>query len=91
VKSAQLYLSLEQSQTSLDEGTVVMGTDVVMVGLGREVIGTEVYVGIFIGVFSDVGTVEEVVMDVVVDGEGAIHPDTRSRKITEKQKLSEFS
>jgi len=64
-----------------------MGTDVVTAGLGIEVIGTGVCVGVFIAVFTDVGTVEEVVMDVVVDGEGALHPDTRSKKITEKAKI----
>ena len=63
-----------------------MGMDVVTVGLWEAVIGTGVYVGVFIGVFTDVGTVEEVVMDLV-DGDGALHPDTRSRKITEKAKI----
>jgi hypothetical protein len=62
-----------------------MGMDVVTAGLGIEVIGTGVCVGVFIGVFTDVGTVEEVVMDVV-DGDGALHPETRSRKTNEKTK-----
>jgi hypothetical protein len=66
----------------------VIDTDVVTLGLGTVVITDVdgVYTGVFIGVFVIVGTVEGIVT-LVVDGNGALHPDTRIKKITEKTKI----
>jgi hypothetical protein len=66
----------------------VIDTDVATLGLGTVVITNVVGVctGVFIGVFTNVEIVEGVVMPVV-DGDGALHPDTRSKKITKKTKI----
>jgi len=81
-------LSLEQSQTPFDIVPVEIDTDVASLGLGTVVITdvVRVFTGVFIGVFTHVETVEGVVT-LVVDGDGALHPDIRSKKITEKIKI----
>ena len=83
-----MYLSLEQSQTPLDIVPVVIDTDVATLGFGTVAITNVVGVctGVLIGVFTNVET-EEGVVTPVIDGDGALHPDTRSKKITKRIKI----
>ena len=66
----------------------MIDTDVDILGFGTVVITDVIGVceGVFTGVFVNVGTTMGVVT-CTVEGDGALHPDTRSRKITEKMKI----